>query len=88
MRKLRVQVFRDWPYLYAGSADYEARYLSAFVASDGAILVAAFEGDAMVGASTGLPLAHEHADFRVPIDQAGYDVDQVFYCAESVLLPE
>ncbi|SDG07857.1 GNAT family N-acetyltransferase [Thalassobaculum litoreum] len=85
---LRIRVFRDWPYLYDGSVAYEAQYLSAFANSDGAILVAAYAGDAMVGASTGLPLAHEHADFSAPLARAGYDPDEIFYCAESVLLPE
>lgn len=85
---LRIRVFRDWPYLYDGSVAYEAQYLSAFAGSEGAILVAAYDGEAMVGASTGLPLAHEHADFSAPLAQAGHDPDQVFYCAESVLLPE
>ena len=88
LAQLRIRVFRDWPYLYDGSVDYETRYLSAFAASDGAILVAAYDLDAMVGASTGLPMAHEHADFSAPLAQAGYDPDRVFYCAESVLLPE
>ncbi len=26
---LRIAVFRDWPYLYEGSREYEARYLAA-----------------------------------------------------------
>ena len=88
LARLRIRVFRDWPYLYDGTAEYEARYLSAFAASDGAVLVAAYDGDDLVGASTGLPLAQEHADFSAPLAAAGYDIDRVFYCAESVLLPE
>ena len=88
LARLRIEVFRDWPYLYQGSAAYEAEYLSAFAASEGAVLVAAYDGDALVGASTGLPLAHEHADFSAPLAEAGYELDRVFYCAESVLLPE
>lgn len=88
LARLRIRVFRDWPYLYDGSVDYEARYLAGFAASEGAILVAAYDGGEMVGASTGLPLAHEHKEFSKPIADAGYDPAQIFYCAESVLLPE
>lgn len=88
LARLRIRVFRDWPYLYAGTLAYEAKYLSAFAASEGAVLVAAYDGDALVGASSGLPLAHEHADFSAPLAEAGYDPAEVFYCAESVLLPE
>lgn len=85
---LRIAVFRDWPYLYDGTAAYEAKYLSAFAASDGAVLIAALHGDTVVGASTGLPLLHEHADFIAPVADAGLDPADVFYCAESVLLPQ
>lgn len=87
LARLRIAVFRDWPYLYDGTLAYETEYLSAFAASPGAILVAAYDGGEMVGASTGLPLAHEHDDFVAPVAAAGYDVGRVFYCAESVLLP-
>lgn len=88
LARLRIRVFRDWPYLYDGSVEYEARYLTAFAGSEGAVLVAAYDGSAMVGASTGLPLAHEHDAFSAPIAAAGQDTASVFYCAESVLLPE
>ena len=41
-----------------------------------------------VGASTGSPLSDHAADFAVPFAQTDLDLDQIFYCAESVLLPE
>lgn len=28
MARLRIKVFRDWPYLYDGDVDYERRYLN------------------------------------------------------------
>ena len=28
--RLRLAVFRDWPYLYEGDADYERDYLGAY----------------------------------------------------------
>ncbi len=37
--RLRIAVFRDWPYLYDGDLDYERRYLSTYRDSPGAILV-------------------------------------------------
>jgi GNAT superfamily N-acetyltransferase len=86
LARLRITVFRDWPYLYDGSLAYETEYLAAFARSGGAILIAAYDGDHMVGASTGLPMAHEHADFARPMAEAGHDIDTVYYCAESVLL--
>lgn len=82
---LRIEVFRDWPYLYDGSRDYEAWYLARFAAAEGAILVAAFDGDELVGASTGLPLAGEHADFTAPFTARGFELDRLYYGAETVL---
>lgn len=84
---LRIAVFRDWPYLYAGDAAYERRYLSAYAASPRSVCVLALAGDDVVGASTGIPLADDDAAFHAPFRAAGIDVDAVFYFGESVLLP-
>ena len=54
---LRIAVFRDWPYLYDGDAAYEREYLDAYASSPDSVFVLAFDGDAVIGTSTGLPLA-------------------------------
>ena len=84
---LRIAVFRDWPYLYDGDPVYEREYLDAYAQSPDSVFVLAFDGDAVVGASTGLPLADDTAEFRAPFDAAGIDASKVFYFGESVLLP-
>jgi len=86
--RLRIKLFRDFPYLYDGSLGYEREYLSAFATAPGAVIVAVRDAGRIVGASTGLPLAAEHAAFRDPVARAGIDVGSVFYCAESVLEPD
>jgi GNAT superfamily N-acetyltransferase len=85
--RLRMAVFRDWPYLYDGDMDYERRYVASYRDSPGAILVGAFDGARLVGASTGTPLADHAADFAAPLAATGVPPGAVFYCAESVLLP-
>jgi GNAT superfamily N-acetyltransferase len=87
LARLRMTVFRDYPYLYDGSEAYEAEYLRAYSASGTAMAVLAREGEAIVGASTGIPLAHETAAFREPFARLGLDAARIFYCGESVLLP-
>jgi len=86
--RLRIKLFRDFPYLYDGSLGYEREYLSALATAPGAVIVAVRDAGRIVGASTGLPLAAEHAAFRDPVARAGTDVGSVFYCAESVLEPD
>lgn len=86
LARLRMVVFRDWPYLYDGTLDYEQDYLAKFAKAKGAVCVVARDGGQIVGASTGAPMI-EHADeFGEPFKAAGYDITKIFYCGESVLL--
>jgi GNAT superfamily N-acetyltransferase len=85
---LRTQVFREYPYLYEGDADYEARYLDTYRQAAGSVAVLALDGERVVGASTALPLAEETEEVKRPFLAAGYAPERVFYLGESVLLPE
>ncbi|GAB4517326.1 MAG: GNAT family acetyltransferase [Roseibium sp.] len=84
---LRISVFRSWPYLYDGTREYEARYLSRYARTEGAVIVGAFDGEKLVGAATGAPLGDELASFRAPLEAQGHDLSKIFYLAESVLDP-
>lgn len=85
---LRIRVFRDFPYLYQGAEDYERDYLQTYVNSPDSVAVLVYDGDRLVGASTALPLADEVAELRRPFEAQGADLGKMFYCGESVLLPE
>lgn len=85
---LRITVFRDWPYLYDGDYEYERNYLQAYRDDPRAILVGAFDGARLGGASTGGPLINHASDFANAFQGSGIDLETVFYCAESVLLPD
>lgn len=87
LARLRIAVFRDWPYLYDGDEAYEREYLRAY-AAPGAVVVAAMEGSRMVGAATGAPMEHHASDFAAAFAARPEPLEQIFYCAESVLLPE
>jgi len=87
LARLRISVFRDYPYLYVGSEDYERRYLQTYSRSPRAMAVLALKQGRVVGASTGLPMADEEAALQQPFTTAGIDVKRLFYCGESVLLP-
>jgi len=87
LARLRIEVFRDWPYLYDGSYDYERAYFSNFAASDGAIVVVARDGSDIVGAATAVPMGGHAEEFAEPFERHGYDITRIFYLGESVLLP-
>lgn len=85
--RLRIEVFRAYPYLYDGDMAYERRYAASYRDNPHAILVGAHDEGRLVGAATGTPLA-DHADaFGAAWGGTGIDLATVFYCAESVLLP-
>lgn len=88
LARLRIQVFREFPYLYEGSEDYERVYLQTYIDSADSLFVLVFDGDRLVGASSGLPLSDEVDELRRPFEQRGDQLDKIFYCGESVLLPE
>jgi GNAT superfamily N-acetyltransferase len=83
---LRIQVFREWPYLYDGDEVYEREYLQRYLASPDSVCVLAAARGELVGAATGMPLSHEGAGFRQPFVERGIAPEQVFYFGESVLL--
>jgi GNAT superfamily N-acetyltransferase len=87
LARLRIAVFRDWPYLYDGSLAYEEKYLAKLAAAEGAVVAAAYDGDTMVGCATAAPMAEVEAGFAEPFLARGLDIGRIFYCGESVLLP-
>jgi GNAT superfamily N-acetyltransferase len=88
LSRLRMAVFRDWPYLYDGSWDNEASYLAEFAACPRAGLAVAFDGQDAVGCSSCLPLADEDASLTGPFVARGWNPQDFFYFGESVLLPQ
>ncbi|WP_404863929.1 GNAT family N-acetyltransferase [Georhizobium sp. MAB10] len=88
LARLRTTVFRAFPYLYEGSDAYEERYLATYARSADSVFVLAFDGERVVGAATGMPMADETDEVRAPFLDAGWHVDRIFYFGESVLLPD
>jgi GNAT superfamily N-acetyltransferase len=85
LARLRVLVFREFPYLYEGDAEYERNYLATYAKAEGSVVVLAFDGERVVGASTGVPLRGEPEYVRGTFTRGGYDPERVYYFGESVL---
>ena len=84
---LRIAVFRDFPYLYEGTLEYEALYLETYVRSLRSLLFTVRDAGALVGATTCLPLSDETEEVQLPFRAAGYDIGRIVYFGESILLP-
>lgn len=88
LARLRIAVFAAYPYLYDGTLAYEREYLAEFTAAPHAVLVAAFDGETIVGAATASPLTAQDEAIRAPFEASGRDPAAIFYFGESVLLPK
>ncbi|MCA2013058.1 GNAT family N-acetyltransferase [Cereibacter sphaeroides] len=86
--ELRIRVFRDWPYLYDGDLAYERRYMEPYRDNPRAVVAGAFDGETLVGAATGMPMEDHADDFARAFAPTGINLSEIFYCAESVLLPD
>jgi GNAT superfamily N-acetyltransferase len=87
LARLRIAVFRDFPYLYDGDLDYERKYLRKFARLPESTVVIARDGDAIVGASTALPMVNAGEEVMKPFRQCGLDPADFYYFGESVLSP-
>ena len=85
--RLRIAVFRDWPYLYDGTLAYERAYLATYRDNPGALLVGAFDGDSLIGASTSTRMEDHAEAFSTPFKATGIALSDILYGAESVVLP-
>lgn len=85
--RLRIAVFRDWPYLYDGDVAYERQYVESYGERPGALLVGAFDLGRLVGASTSTPLEDLSAEFAAAFSARGIPRDRVLWGPESVLPP-
>jgi GNAT superfamily N-acetyltransferase len=87
LAELRITVFREYPYLYEGSLEYERGYLQKLADSPHGYVVLARDGETVVGASTSLPLSDAEDEFQAPFRAQGLDIEDYFYFGESVVLP-
>lgn len=88
LARLRMTVFREFPYLYEGDAAYERIYLSTYAQSEGSVFVLAIDDGQVVGAATGMPMVAETDEVKAPFLAHGRDPADYFYFGESVLLSD
>ncbi|WP_343604194.1 GNAT family N-acetyltransferase [Fluviicola sp.] len=86
--QLRMSVFYDFPYLYEGNLEYEQHYLQIYTRNPLSIAFGVFDGDRLIGATTGMPLTAEDEAIQKPFKERRLNLDEIFYFGESILLPE
>ncbi|MCD6047068.1 MAG: hypothetical protein K0S08_715 [Gammaproteobacteria bacterium] len=89
--RLRIEIFKEYPYLYEGDLEYERNYMAAYAKDPHALLAVAFDDKKIVGVSTGIPLNSDSiivADLKQKFHAIGRDPSLYYYYGEVIILPE
>ncbi|MEZ4814145.1 MAG: GNAT family N-acetyltransferase [Bdellovibrionota bacterium] len=81
---LRIEVFHEYPYLYEGNIEYELKYLDRYFSSKNSLVVALWNKDKLVGASTAIHLPEENLNIRTALNPF-YKEDSFVYFGESII---
>jgi GNAT superfamily N-acetyltransferase len=84
LAKLRIEIFKEYPYLYDGDFEYEQKYLSKFVHAPESLIALVFDTDKIVGAFSGLPMRYEEGNLQSVWEE---ELDSLYYFSELLLLP-
>ena len=85
---LRIEIFREFPYLYDGRCEEELNYLKLYSVTPDSFVIIVKEGEKVAGAATGMPLRHESTELVDPFSGTSYPVDEIFYVGELLFYPE
>lgn len=86
--KLRIDVFRDYPFLEEPDLYRETLGLKRYLTSKEAIGVLVFDNTTLVGVSLGAPLSLECEQIQKPFRERFHDISTYFYFGESALLKQ
>lgn len=83
--QLRIEVFKEWPYLYEGDLNYEREYLKSYVTAKDAVCFLLRQDQEVIGASTAIAMSEADKAFAAPLKNLGYPLEKVMYFGESII---
>jgi GNAT superfamily N-acetyltransferase len=86
--KLRIDVFREYPFLEEPDLRRETEELKRYLTSKAAIGVLVFDNTTLIGVSLGIPLNLAQKEIQKPFLDRFQDISTYFYFGESVLLKQ
>lgn len=82
---MRINMFREFPYLYEGSYEYEEDYLNTYFNSSHSAFMLVLDSGKVVGFSTSIPLAEELEEIQAPFKAHHLPVKDYLYVGEVML---
>jgi len=83
---LRINIFKNYPYLYDGNINYEKEYLKVYLQSQNSVLIGAFYNNELVGGATAILLQDSYPEVQQLFLAQNYNINNMVYFGESVLL--
>ncbi len=84
--KLRMEVFREYPYFEEPDLDQEIRFLKKLFSNKESIGVLIFDNTTLVGVSLGYPLPVEEPSLHRPFKERQLNIESYFFFGDSTLL--
>lgn len=81
--RFRIEIFREYPYLYDGNIEYERTYLGRYSRNSESFLLILQDTHGIIGACTGIPLNGENHEFQNAF--VGENRDEIYYIGEVML---
>ncbi len=91
LASFRIHYFREFPYLYDGTMEYEMTYLDGFFNHPEACLIIGWDGERAIGVSTSIPLISDYEiarDAETLFSQSSLEAQDFMYFGEIILVPE
>lgn len=89
--RLRLDFFKEFPYLYRGDIESEKKYLEAYLADERSMIVVAKIDNELAGVFTGLPLvsnAEIVSDVKDLVVKNGDNPADYYYYGDILILPK
>lgn len=83
--RFRIEIFREYPYLYEGSLEYERAYLRRYSENAESFLIITKDSLGIVGACTGIPISGESQEFQSFFLET--NKNEIYYIGEVMLRP-
>ena len=81
--RFRIEIFKEFPYLYEGNMEYERNYLYRYTKSSESILILMKDTRGLFGACTGIPLQDEDTEHVRPFQKI--NIEEIFYIGELMV---
>lgn len=86
LTELSLVVFSEYPFLYEGTQEEYGPLIENYTRCGTVAIL--FDGDKIVGACTGIPLAEVFPKYRRSFEELGLDVMSYYYIGEMMMLKE